>query len=73
VLDPEKAEDIKSIEKCRLIKEEILKFGVNDLEIKKIIYFLSLELEDTFAMRQIVEFLKSTQSKKEIEKPKFSL
>ena len=37
MLDPNKIEDIKSIEKCREITREILRYGVSDLEIIKII------------------------------------
>jgi hypothetical protein len=59
MLDPNNVEDLQSIEKCRNIVNEILRFGVNDLEIKKIIGLLSLELEDTNCMRQIQAVLKN--------------
>jgi len=59
MLDPNKAEDLYSIEKCRNIKSEILRFGVNDSEILKIIDYLSLELEDTEKLRQIQNVLKN--------------
>lgn len=59
MLNPNKIEDIKSIEKCREISREILRYGVNDLELIKIIDILSLELEDTNTMRNIQHALKS--------------
>ena len=37
MLDPNNVEDLQSIEKCRNIVNEILRFGVKELEIKKII------------------------------------
>jgi len=62
MLDPSDIEDIKSIEKCRQISKEIINYGVVDLEIKKIISFLSLELEDIVCMKQIQSILKSQES-----------
>lgn len=71
MLDPNKIEDIKSIEKCREITREILRYGVSDLEIIKIIDILSLELEDTGAMRNLQVALKNNNaidnSKSEIQ------
>ena len=37
MLDPNKVEDLQSIEKTRNIVNEILRYGVRELEIKKII------------------------------------
>ena len=71
MLNPDNIEDFKSIEKCREITREILRFGVNDLEIKKIIDILSLELEDTDVMRKIQNVLKNNDVVK--EKPEFTL
>ena len=71
MLKPDNIEDFKSIEKCRDIVQEILRFGVNDLEIKKIIDILSLELEDTDTMRKIQNILKNNASVE--EKPEFTL
>lgn len=71
MLNPDNIEDFKSIEKCREITQEILRFGVNDLEIKKIIDILSLELEDTDTMRKIQNILKNNDFVE--EKPKFNL
>ena len=55
MLDPNNVEDLQSIEKCRSIVNEILRFGVSELEIKKIIGILSLELEDKYANVKTVE------------------
>lgn len=79
MLDPSDIEDIKSIEKCRQISKEIINYGVTDLEIKKIISFLSLELEDIVCMKQIQQNLKPQEShdsdlpKKSNTKPKIEI
>ena len=62
MLDPSNIEDVRSIEKCRQISKEIINYGVSDLEIKKIISFLSLELEDIICMKQIQSILKPQES-----------
>lgn len=62
MLDPNKIEDIKSIEKCREITREILRYGVSNLEIIKIIDILSLELEDTDVMRNLQVALKNNNT-----------
>ena len=46
-------ESIEEAVKCREIVSEILNFGVNQYQIKKIIQFLSLELEDRDLMVEI--------------------
>ena len=71
MLKPDNIKDFKSIEKCRDITQEILRFGVNDIEIKKIIDILSLELEDTDTMRKIQSILKNNANVE--EKPEFTL
>ena len=65
MLDPNSAEDLYSIEKCRNIKSEILRFGVNDNEILKIIDYLSLELEDFEKLKQIQKVLKNSNEIKD--------
>ena len=53
----------KSLSKCREIKNEILRFGINQLEILKLIKLLALELEDRNKMTSIInciEFGSST-------------
>lgn len=57
-LNPSEMQDLKSIEKCRSIHKEIMDFGVNDMEIIKIIELLSLELENTDYMRSISNAIK---------------
>lgn len=44
--------------KSREITQEILKFGVSQYQITKIIYLLALELEDREALEGIVEVVK---------------
>ena len=69
MLDPNNVEDLQSIEKCRNIVSEILRFGVRETEIKKIIWLLSLELEDTECMRNINLVLKeNNQQQEDVEK-----
>lgn len=46
---------LESLQKCRNIKEEIIKYGVSDTEIKHLIKLLALELEDTNLMRNILK------------------
>ena len=52
----------KSLSKCREIKEEILRFGVNQLEILKLIKLLALELEDRNKMVSIIKCVESEDS-----------
>tara|TARA_B100001059_G_scaffold193636_2_gene197490 strand:+ start:3320 stop:3547 length:228 start_codon:yes stop_codon:yes gene_type:complete len=73
MLDPNNVEDLQSIEKTRSIVNEILRFGVRELEIKKIISLLSLELEDTTCMRQIQSILKNENNQHEVVEKKESL
>ena len=73
MLDPNNVEDLQSIEKCRNIVSEILRFGVKELEVKKIIGLLSLELEDTTCMRQIQSILKKENQQQEVVEKKENL
>jgi hypothetical protein len=73
MLNPNNFEDLQSIEKCRSILKEILNFGVSDLEIKKIIDFLSLELEDTSLMCNIQSALKNEKLVEKEEKIEFTI
>ncbi|MBG17602.1 MAG: hypothetical protein CMB77_04540 [Euryarchaeota archaeon] len=52
----------KSTKKCREIKHEILRFGVNQLEIEQLIKLLALELEDREKMISIVDCLENKTS-----------
>ncbi len=69
-LDPKSENDLKSINKARDIRKEILDFGISQKEIIKLIELLCLELEDTKIMREVLSVVKPT--KKE-EKPKLLL
>lgn len=71
MLDPNNPVDIKSLEKCRQIKEEILSFGVSEFELIKLLELLSLELEDTNLMREMIGLIKKSSSVE--EEPKESL
>ena len=75
MLSPSNIEDLRSIEKCREITNEILRFGVSELEILKIIDTLSLELENTDIMRKIQSVIKSNiqTDDEQQEKPKFEI
>ena len=61
MLSPENPVDLKSIDKCRNITQEIINFGVSQNEILKIIEILSLELEDTNLMKEIFHTISSKQ------------
>ena len=65
--DPEILESLKS----REIVSEILNFGVTQYQIKKIIKFLSLELEDLKLMRDISSLLEN--EKEDEDKPRIQL
>ena len=73
MLDPKNVDDLKSLEKCRDITQEILRYGASNNEIIKIIDLLSLELEDTFVMKKIQNVLKNDISAEKEEKPKFEI
>ena len=60
-LDPRNVIDIKSLEKCRNIKSEIINYGVNESELLKLIELLSYELEDTNIMRSLLKILKPSE------------
>mgnify|MGYP001212571897 CR=1 FL=1 len=64
MLDPNKPEHIKSLEKCRSIKHEIVNFGISELEMIKLIELLSLELENVSLMRGINTLIKENISSK---------
>ena len=46
---------LESLQKCRNIKEEIIKYGVSDAEIKHLIKLLALELEDVTLIKNILK------------------
>lgn len=55
--------DIKSIEKCRAIVNEINMFGVSEKERIKIIDLLAFELENVNMMRKIHNIIKESKDK----------
>lgn len=57
-LDPNNEKDLSSIKKVREIHREILNFGISQKEIMKLIELLSLELEDTDVMKNILSLVK---------------
>tara|TARA_Y100001972_G_C7667883_1_gene338381 strand:- start:27108 stop:27299 length:192 start_codon:yes stop_codon:yes gene_type:complete len=58
-----KQSQIESLQKCRDIKNEIIKFGINQTELKHLIKILALELEDTTLMKDIVNLFKTKEEK----------
>lgn len=50
----------KSTKKCRDIKVEILRFGINQLEIEQLIKLLAMELESREKMLAIINCLETT-------------
>ena len=58
MLNPQNPSHIKSLEKCRKIKQEIVNFGINENEIIKLIELLALELENASLMKSIIDLVK---------------
>lgn len=52
----------KSTKKCREIKAEILRFGINQLEIEHLIKLLAFELEDREKMIAIIDCLENNKT-----------
>ncbi len=52
----------KSTKKCREIKSEILRFGVNQLEIEHLIKLLAYELESREKMLAIINCLENNKT-----------
>ena len=55
--DKKKVTWLKDIQSAREITKEILRFGVNQEQLKHIIKFLALELEDVDTMKAISQIL----------------
>ena len=53
----------ESLGKCREIKNEILRFGINQLEIQQLIKLLALELEDRQKMIAIKNCIEESAEK----------
>ena len=47
----------RSLSKCREIKNEILRYGINQLEIEHLIKLLAFELEDRNKMNSIIDVI----------------
>lgn len=56
-------DQLASLQKCRDIKEEILKFGIKENELKHLIKILALELEDRELMLNILSHYKEQEEK----------
>ena len=54
---------LESLQKCREIKEEIIKFGIRENELKHLIKILALELEDRDLMLNILSHYKEKEEK----------
>jgi hypothetical protein len=52
----------KSLSRCREIKNEILRFGINQLEIEQLIKLLALELENRNKMLMIIQCVEQNES-----------
>lgn len=61
--------------RSREIVREILDFGVSDYQIRKIIKFLALEIEDRSLMRELVAIIEEDENESsfEEEKPRLQL
>jgi hypothetical protein len=56
--------EVEKTVQCRQIVREILSFGVDELQKRKIIYLLSLELEDRETMVQISKIINNDRQNK---------
>jgi len=56
--------EVEKTVQCRQIVKEILDFGVDELQKRKIIYLLSLELEDRAVMVQISKIINNDHQNK---------
>jgi len=56
--------EVEKTVQCRQIVKEILSFGVDELQKRKIIYLLSLELEDRDIMVQISKIINNDRQNK---------
>jgi len=56
--------EVEKTVQCRQIVKEILNFGVDELQKRKIIYLLSLELEDRETMVQISKIINNDRQNK---------
>jgi len=56
--------EVEKTVQCRQIVKEILNFGVDELQKRKIIYLLSLELEDRDIMVQISKIINNDHQNK---------
>tara|TARA_Y100000592_G_C5202383_1_gene191129 strand:+ start:200 stop:391 length:192 start_codon:yes stop_codon:yes gene_type:complete len=54
---------LESLQKCRDIKAEIIRYGISEEELKHLIKMLALELEDTVLMKNILEQYKLKEEK----------
>ena len=70
----ENKESVLESSRAREIVKEILDFGVSDYQVKKIIKFLSLELEDRSLMQSIVALMEDEENvNSSNEKPRLQL
>lgn len=58
-------EDLESVKKCRDISSVIMNYGVSQKEILMIIRNLSLELEASHLMKEIINIIKQEEISKE--------
>lgn len=56
-------DQLVSLQKCRDIKEEIIKFGIKENELKHLIKILALELEDRDLMLNILSHYKEKEER----------
>ncbi len=62
--------DIKDTQRCREVVQEIMRFGVKDRDIIKIVHMLSLNLEDREAMLALSAVAKDLLQPKFDDDPK---
>tara|TARA_Y100000592_G_scaffold100054_1_gene178399 strand:+ start:1585 stop:1827 length:243 start_codon:yes stop_codon:yes gene_type:complete len=60
-VDPSQEKDLADSVVAREISQEIMRYGVSQFQIKKIIKFLALELEDNVMMKKICDVVEGVQ------------
>lgn len=70
-----KTDDMNILEssRAREIVHEILNFGVTEYQLKKIIKFLSMELEDRSLMKELINVIEKDEDPDSVEKPRLEL
>ena len=77
MIDKESQVKIRNVQVSRDIVSEMLNFGINEEQKMRVIYFLSLELENTALMKDIYSvvrnYLPELETSGTVEKPRLQI